>query len=220
MNLTVCAENLTLDAERALFWPAKSTLLVADVHLGKGASFRRAGVPVPSGDSQRDLQRLAELIERYRPDRLLVLGDLFHTRLARGEPSWLGFERFRSAHAGLHIQAIRGNHDRAVGHLPAEWKLDWVTGALPDAPFVFSHHPGPSPLGYGIAGHLHPALRLKAGGDSIRLPVFWFRSDHSVLPSFGAFTGGWAITPDPGDRVVMASPEGLIELPGRRRCIS
>jgi len=49
IECTVAGEKLVLLAERAVFWPAKKALFVADFHLGKAASFRRAGIPLPSG---------------------------------------------------------------------------------------------------------------------------------------------------------------------------
>ena len=46
----VCrGERLHLLPERAVWWPAAGLLLVADVHLGKAATFRRLGQPVPAG---------------------------------------------------------------------------------------------------------------------------------------------------------------------------
>jgi hypothetical protein len=38
----VAGEKLGLFAERAIYWPARSTLLVADPHFGKAATFRRS----------------------------------------------------------------------------------------------------------------------------------------------------------------------------------
>lgn len=35
--------------QRALWWASEKTLLVADVHLGKGATFRALGQPLPRG---------------------------------------------------------------------------------------------------------------------------------------------------------------------------
>ncbi|NBP80976.1 hypothetical protein EBU58_09735, partial [bacterium] len=46
---------------RGAWLPTSRTLLVADLHLGKAASFRHAGLPVPEGSSGGDLQRLERL---------------------------------------------------------------------------------------------------------------------------------------------------------------
>ncbi len=200
--------------DRALLWSAARTLIVADVHLGKGAAFRRAGVPVPSGATSDDLARLDALIAAHRPDRLLVLGDLFHTRLSQDEPAMAAIDAFRARHAALHWLAIRGNHDRQVERLPADWRIDWVSGALHQPPFVFAHEPQADPRGLVLAGHLHPVLLLKSRRDAARLPVFWFRHAQriGVLPSFGSFTGGYPVQPEAADAVIAVTPDGLVPI--------
>ena len=67
--------------------------------------------------------------------------------------------------------------------------------------------------GYVVAGHLHPVYRLTTAGDSVRLPCFVFGAAGSVLPSFGAFTGGFAITPQQGERVFVATEDAVFEVP-------
>src|SRR5215213_2758960 len=76
-------ESLHLLPDRAVYWPARSTLLVADVHFGKCATFRSLGVPVPAGSTQKDLARLTKLIELTSARRLVILGDLVHARAGR-----------------------------------------------------------------------------------------------------------------------------------------
>src|SRR5215212_5467779 len=76
-------ESLHLLPDRAVYWPARSTLLIADVHFGKCATFRSLGVPVPAGSTQKDLLRLTRLIEQTGADRLVILGDLVHAAAGR-----------------------------------------------------------------------------------------------------------------------------------------
>jgi DNA ligase-associated metallophosphoesterase len=211
-ELSLAGESLSLLADRALYWPRRRTLVVADVHLGKGAAFRRAGVAVASGSTAESLVRLDALLQSTAALRLLVLGDLFHTALADDEPTVAAFDGFRRRHPALLIEAIRGNHDRAIDRLPAAWQIEW-RDALHEAPFVFAHEPAPDVRGYVLAGHVHPVLRLRSANDSLRLPVFWFGPGVGVLPSFGAFTGGWSITPEPGDQLIAVTPQGLVPLP-------
>src|SRR5262249_50769057 len=42
----IAGERVTLLAERAAYWQRTRTLLVADTHFGKAATFRAAGIPV------------------------------------------------------------------------------------------------------------------------------------------------------------------------------
>lgn len=213
MRIELHGETLDLHADRALYWPRRHTLIVADVHLGKGAAFRRAGLAIPSGDTRRDLLRLEALIALYAPERLLVLGDLFHAPLLESESWFDDMAAFRTRHAQLAFEVLRGNHDRALHHLPPDWRIDWHAGARHEPPFVFAHEPADDHRGYGMAGHLHPVLKLRSPTDRLRMPVFWLRERHAVLPSFGGFTGGYGITRLAGERVYAVGPDGVIEIP-------
>ncbi len=218
MRIELCGERLDLHHERAVYWPRRRTLIVADVHLGKGAAFRRAGLAIPSGGTRQDLLRLDALIGEFCPERLLVLGDLFHAPLLAAE-SWFGdVGAFRERHATLALEVLRGNHDRGLHRVPPGWRIAWHDGALPEPPFVFTHEPVDDARGYVLAGHLHPVLRLRSSIDALRMPVFWLRERHGVLPSFGGFTGGYGIARSGGERVYAVTPEGVMEIPaGRRR---
>ncbi|HXH01105.1 MAG TPA: hypothetical protein VNI56_02790, partial [Xanthomonadaceae bacterium] len=57
----IAGERFELLGERALHWPRRQRLLIADLHLGKADLFRRAGIGLPRGGTSRDLQRLSAL---------------------------------------------------------------------------------------------------------------------------------------------------------------
>jgi metallophosphoesterase superfamily enzyme len=79
------------------------------------------------------------------------------------------------------------------------------------APFALVHEPAPVRGGYALAGHIHPAVRLaERGGQSLRLPCFWFGPRGGVLPSFGAFTGSALVRPRAGDQVFVVADGEVI----------
>ncbi len=78
----VRAGVLKLLPERAAFAPGAKTLFVADLHLGKAATFRALGAPAPTGVSEETLRRLAELIATIEPQHVVALGDFTHARAA------------------------------------------------------------------------------------------------------------------------------------------
>lgn len=218
MRIELHGEDVELHAERALFWPRRRTLIVADVHLGKDAVFRRAGLPIPAGNVATDLARLEALVDRFAAERLLVLGDLLHAPLHAHDDSWIRqVSAFRARHAALAFEVVRGNHDREPERVPAQWGLRWLDDGTVEDAFVFMHDAREDPRGYALGGHLHPVMRLNSATDSLRLPVFWLRAGCGVLPSFGGFTGGYPISPrvGRGERVYGVTPEGVIEI--RRR---
>lgn len=219
LALTLAGESLQLRPERAIYWPRARTLLVADVHLGKGAALRRLGVAVPQGGTQEDLARLAAAVAATGAERLLVLGDFFHADLRHDSTTGAALADFRREHRALSLAVVRGNHDRGVEQVPPEWQISWHADRLHEPPFVFRHAPAPGPepdpRGYGLAGHLHPVVRLRSGQDGLRLPVFWFRhrAQQGVLPAFGVMTGGHPVRPASEDAVVAVTPDGLVRVP-------
>lgn len=199
----VAGVTLALHPERAIWWEAERTVIVADVHLGKAASFRKAGVPIPRGTTDADLTRLTKLVAELAPSRLIVLGDLVHDR--RGLTT--GLRRlvagWRDRHSELEWLVVAGNHDRRAGELPPEWRVDNVGDRLMLGPFILQHDPEPATEGYVLAGHIHPSVALHddAARTRLRMPCFWFGAEFGVLPAFGRFTGTYTVKPRVGDGV-------------------
>jgi len=112
MEIEWAGEELVLLPERAVFRPATGALLVADVHLGKTAAFRAAGIPTPEGGTTTDLERLSRAMERMSPRRLVILGDLLHARSGRTDEMRDEVTAWREQHEELPIVLVRGNHDQ------------------------------------------------------------------------------------------------------------
>ena len=74
---------LHLLPERAVWWPQGRTLFIADLHMGKGATYRALGQPVSGGTTQENLDRLSALIKKYLPQQVIFLGDFLHAAAAR-----------------------------------------------------------------------------------------------------------------------------------------
>jgi len=213
-SFTIAGEELLLLPERAVWWPARETLLVADVHWGKGASFRALGVAVPRGTTAEGLNRLSRAVERSGARRIVFLGDLWHDRRGRAPKTIAAIAAWRAAHPSLELLLVRGNHDRQAGDPPVELDIACVEAPHPDGPFEYRHHPDVSSEGrYVLAGHIHPAVRLRgAGRQCARMPCFWFGERIGVLPSFGDFTGSARVEPAPEDRVFVVAEGEVIEV--------
>lgn len=193
---------LVLSHLKVAFEPVKRVLLVADVHLGKAATFRTLGVPVPAGTTQGNLDRLSLAIARFKPAGVCFLGDLLHAKAAHN-PELLGkLHEWRSEHAHVHMTLVRGNHDSKAGDPPASLNVDVVEEPFMLGQFALCHHPQPVPGALAVAGHEHPAVVLKGKARSrVRLPCFYLKQGQLILPSFGEFTGGFTIEPKPGEAV-------------------
>ena len=206
-------EPVVLHAMRALEWPRERTLFVADVHLGKAAAFRAAGVPLPRGSTASDLARLDALIVHTRAACVVVLGDFLHARTGRVPALARSFVAWRARHAGVDVVLVRGNHDAHAGDPPPEWQVRCVDAPYPLPPFLACHHVERPRSGYALCGHVHPAVRIASGGDSARLPCFVLGRERAILPAFGRFTGMADIAPCADERIVAIAGDALFELP-------
>ena len=207
----LAGEQLVLLPERAIYWPRMRTLIAADLHWGKAAAFRSAGIPIPRGTTSADLARLARAVGRTSAERLVLLGDLFHARAGR-VPATLGaIADWRSAHDVLDVLLIRGNHDRHAGDPPIELRFTVVNGPHAATPFVLRHEPAPDPRGYVLAGHVHPGVTLYGPArQSVRLPCFAFGEGVGLLPAFSTFTGTGDHEVRETDRIFVVAGDDVI----------
>ena len=212
MTIQVQGEEFILDAERTIFWPKKSILLVSDVHLGKVAHFRKHGFPVPMEAGKANLERLELLINKYHPSRLIFLGDLFHSEM---NSEWLLFKAFILDYPAIRFELVKGNHDILAEEQFRLAKLKMHDPILEEGPFIFSHHPIDDlpETYYNLCGHLHPGVILRGQGKQrVKLPCFYFGQQQGILPAFGEFTGTAKILPKEGDQVVAILEKELIKV--------
>ena len=204
LELQLAGEPMHLLADRALYWPDRRRLLIADLHLGKGDTFRASGIALPSGGTALDLAQLAALAAQTGATSAWILGDVLHGRvdLRAWRHAW---HDFRERLPGLEIAVVGGNHDRALARSGLDLTL--LGDAIVDGPFVLRHAPAGDPRGHVVCGHLHPVLKLPG---LARAPAFWLRRDRTVLPAFSAFTGGMPIRLAPGEAAVACNGEALV----------
>jgi len=211
LEITVAGEQLILLPERAIYWPRKQTLLVADTHWGKAATLRAAAIPIPGGTTTSDLERLSVLLHSTGAIRMVLLGDAIHAREGRAPRTLRAVAEWRESHPALDVLLIRGNHDRRSGDPPADLNIRCENAPYVEKPFVFQHYPGASNDGYALAGHMHPAIRLTGRGKEKKtLLCYWFTVCCGVLPAFGALTGAALVHREPEDRVYVIAADEVI----------
>jgi DNA ligase-associated metallophosphoesterase len=215
-------EQLVLLPGKAIWWPRRRTLCIADLHLGKSAAFRTAGIPVPEDTTLNILERLSHLIAAFHPQRLVFLGDLLHCKNGRHDATMDAISSWRSAHSTLDILLIRGNHDLRAGDPPTSWNFRIESEPYADegdGRIQLAHDPAfpsPDPL---VCGHIHPAALLQSAMRGMRTACFWLTDRRAILPAFGAFTGTKVVAPQASDRVFACNHESIIEV-SRPRVIS
>lgn len=209
LGIEVAGQEVLLLPQKALFWPRERLLVVADIHFGKAAAFRALGVPVPGGTTAENLAALDALVDRYSARGIVFLGDFLHAKAAHAPATQRTLLAWRERRAGLDLLLVRGNHDRHAGDPAGHLRIALVDEPHALGPFAFCHHPDLAADQYVLAGHVHPTFLLASRFDALKLPCFLVGPRRMVLPSFGAFTGGYLVTPAPGERVYVSSGEAI-----------
>ncbi len=203
----VAGEVLHFHADRALFWPSRQRLLIADLHLGKGDVMRAAGIAIPTGGTDHDLARLDGLLRRTRAGELWILGDFLHGRRSLAvEHAW---RELVASHPGLKVSVVGGNHDRFLD--PDAVQLALLPEDVREGPFRFRHHPrsaSDDSRDHVLCGHLHPVVKLP--GLPGRYPAFVLTRGEVMLPAFSAFTGGMRFD-NPAQRWIACARGSLLE---------
>jgi DNA ligase-associated metallophosphoesterase len=214
--------DIVLLPGRAAFLPKTSTVVCSDIHLGKAATFRHAGMAIPEGSAQHDLQRLTGIVQTCGARRLLITGDLFHARSGCTQQVLDEFSAFceqvRQSH-DTRIVLVLGNHEQSLGKKfrPHEIGINRCEEEIIEPPFRFIHdhqsHFDAQPDSFTIAGHVHPTVTIKGtSGDRLTCRCFVTTGTTLTLPAFGSFTGGHRIRPSDGTRVWLAQIDGVMPL--------
>ena len=203
-------EKLFLLPEKAMYWAAKKMLLIADLHLGKSAHFRKNGIAVPNQAEQKNWLLLHKLFKEYEPERVCFLGDLFHSTHNK---EWEVFGELIDSYPNIDFELVQGNHDI----LPPELyeKLGFkVHPSLLEEPFSLTHEPlEEKGIYYNLAGHIHPGVQLKGKGNQRhRAACFYFNNTGGILPAFGSFTGLYTVKPKKTDQVFVVTGEVVIAI--------
>ena len=184
--------------DRAAYLPRADALVLADLHLGRGAA---SGVEFPLREPDALSDRLRALLDAFEPGDVVLAGDVLHSfshlPLVVEDAFDAIVERVRDSSADLTV--IEGNHDTMLGELVepvAEHRLA-------DGTIVCHGHEEPDgDAPRYVIGHDHPAIVI----EGRRHPCYLqgrgaFRgADVLCLPAFDEYAAGTALNgSSPGD---------------------
>jgi DNA ligase-associated metallophosphoesterase len=209
-DLTIAGQTLRLHAGRFAEWREEKTIFLADAHLGKIEHFRRAGFNLPGDAGSDTFYRLSEILNANRPDRLVFLGDLFHSDFNEDFPR---FAEWRKHFPETDVWLIPGNHDRA-GQKHLHSLGIRVENPQQVGPFFLQHEPGETDNGFLLCGHIHPSISISGKGrQHLQVPAFWHKPGFLCLPAFGSFTGLARIDSEKEDVFFAITGERLRRIP-------
>ncbi len=179
-------EMLTPDPLGGAYWAREETLIVSDLHFEKGSGFAARGALLPPYDTRTTLMRLEALLRRYKPKRVISLGDAFHDDEAEARFDEDDAARLEALTRAADWLWVLGNHDpEPPARFAGAAEQEASVGAL-----IFRHEPAEGPAPGEIAGHLHPCARVITEGRVLRRRCFGGDGARLVMPAMGAFTGG------------------------------
>ena len=180
--------ELELYSNKALFVPHTKELLICDIHIGKAEYFQINGIPLTNNEDEDNLNRIYDLLDKFNPKKLIILGDLFHSKYSLNSNLINKVENlFQSI---KNIELIEGNHDKGcyvnnINYLKEKKSLN----------LIYSHEPikTNNEKILNICGHYHPKIILRSFNDRRSFKCFALDSynNNLYLPSFGDLTGGY-----------------------------
>ena len=208
-KIEIHKQSFFLHPSGGVFCEATQTWLLADVHLGKVAHFRKNGIAVPREAEGAFYQKITSLLDLKPPKRILFLGDLFHS-FQNNE--WHLFEAWIQKQEAQ-LVLVEGNHD-----VIPSWKFKQlgmiVVEQICEGPFCFSHFPSEQTTHFVFCGHLHPGVKMKGKAkQTLNLPCFMHSPHQFILPAFGGFTGLHLVKPSSRDQIYITTGKEVIELP-------
>ncbi|ASJ03439.1 metallophosphoesterase [Thermococcus profundus] len=183
--------KFTFLPEKAL--KAGNALVVADLHIGFEEAMVSEGHYIPKLLDEM-ISSLQSLLEREKPKRLIIDGDLKHSFVPlKREMRELRAFFERISRLVDEIILVRGNHDVGILWL-RELGVEIVDELeLSGWKVVHGHR-----LEEGerfIIGHEHPAIRLRDEvGAAVKVPAFLAGEELIVLPAFSPWAYGNDVT--------------------------
>jgi DNA ligase-associated metallophosphoesterase len=211
LSIQIQEHTFELHPLKAMWWKKHSVLICADVHIGKGAHFRTSGIPIPKRVNDANLWNLVVLIEHYQPEKVLFLGDLFHSNMNH---EWEELRDCLAQFPTTKKLLVKGNHE-IEANLEYERMGFEVHESLRLDDVIFMHEPPIviPPNAYTFCGHLHPAVRMSGNAQqSLRLPCYWMGEKIGVIPAFGEFTGSHTIQPKKGDQLFVIADNSVVKI--------
>ncbi len=197
MKIKFGGQDIILHHSGMAFLPG-GIAIVSDLHLEKGSHFAGRGYFLPPYDSHATLVKMLKIFHEQRVRQVIVLGDCFHDEegFSRLDPP--ARELFDALRRFDPIW-IKGNHDGEF--VPPGFTAFDI---FEHAGITFRHEAAPGAENE-MSGHFHPKAQITHKGGQFERPCFIEDGRKFILPAFGAYTGGLAVS-DPAIRKLFQSP--------------
>ena len=197
--------GIRITRDRCLVMDEGPTVVLGDLHLGYERALEQDGMYIPRTNSDSIRDALNDILFRYEPERVVLLGDIKHDFRHSGyeeKNEVRGIMRLLSE--ATEVVAIKGNHDNFLQNIIND--LGMLAADYVDlAGFRLEHGHVDSGVRPVIIGHEHPSVRIPGsvgGGLKLQCFVHARRDGVIVLPPFSPFSSGNDLVLD--EKCVMA----------------
>lgn len=211
-SIQIKNQTFYIHPERVLLSGDKKMLIVSDLHIGKSNHFRKNGIALTQQSDDKVSDRFFALLEEFNPEKVLFLGDLFHSEWNFSCENFA--QKMRQYHQ-IEFILVQGNHDILNKSYYEKCGIFSIEPYFNIGEIIFSHDVLESIAdnNYNIFGHLHPAVKLKGKSKQVlKLNCFYFGKNNAVLPAFNQFSGKNIIKVEKGDRVFVLNEEEVYEV--------
>lgn len=197
MNQIEVIPGVVITNQRCAVIKERRMVVLSDLHVGYESVLEDSGLHLPRIQTQSMCESLQRIIELYRPDRFLVLGDVKHEFSRNLSQEWSEARRLLGVMSDQgEVIVVRGNHDNYLANIASKLGVQ-----LADEHFEggvhFAHGHLPSASRPLVMGHEHPSVRLSDEvGAFVKLPCFLLcpREQVLVMPAFSPLAAGTDFT--------------------------
>jgi uncharacterized protein len=187
IKILLSNEEVYLYPEKVMYLPANNILVISDVHLGKAGHFRKHGIALGMDSHIKDIQNIQKLIDVIQPQKIMFLGDLFHSKHNK---EWTLVEQLIIQNNQIEYILVEGNHDVLSYNHYKNSGIQLMT-KMEIGDLIFTHEPIENIEGkINICGHIHPGFTLYGKAkQSVTVPCFYKSHYRFIMPAFGSLTG-------------------------------
>jgi hypothetical protein len=183
----------------------RGTVVFGDLHIGYESVLEDSGLHLPHIQTETMRESLLGIIERFSPERFIVLGDLKHEFSRNLAQEWSEARRILSLlQEQGEVVIVRGNHDNYLASISSKLGVDLVE-EHEEAGIYFAHGHLANQHRPLVMGHEHPSVRLfDSVGAYVKLRCFvhFEREDILVMPAFSPLAYGTDFTAISGEETL------------------
>ncbi len=192
-------------SDRCLVLDEGPTVVLGDLHLGYERALENEGVYLPRINTDSIREALNEILYRYEPQRVVLLGDIKHDFKRSGWEEKNEVKKiFNLLAEAAEVIPVKGNHDNYLQNVIADMGL-MAVDYVDLMGFRLEHGHVDSGIRPVIIGHEHPSVRIPGSvGGSLKIQCFVHAKAEGVivLPPFSPFASGNDLVLD--EKCVMA----------------